>query len=156
MSIVLARDGHEREMPLEYPVAGHAKQLVDEFLERFHRGDAANADRWLFARPGGGPVTASGLRDGIARETGRALGIALTPGRFRHLAAVLVLHQRPGDLGLVRDLLGHRDARTTAQLYAGIGTRGAAAVYGAMIERARSARNADIAPQADGASPKAS
>ena len=156
MSIVLARDGHGREMPLEYPVAGHAKQLVDEFLERFHRGDDANADRWLFARPGGGPVTASGLRDGIARETGRALGIALTPGRFRHLAAVLVLHQRPGDLGLVRGLLGHRDARTTAQLYAGIGTRGAAAVYGAMIERARSARNAVIAPQADGASPKAS
>ena len=155
-SIVLARDGDGRDTPLEYPVAGHALQVVDEFLERFHRDDAARADRWLFERPGGGPVTAAALRDGIARETGRALGIALTPGRFRHLAATLVLHERPGDIGLVRDLLGHRDARTTAHLYAGVGTCGAAAVYGAMLERARSARNADIASQADGASPRLS
>ena len=156
MSIVLARDGDVRDAPREYPVTGGARRLVDEFLVRFHRDDPATADRWLFARAGGGPLAAAALRDGVVRETARALGVALTPGRFRHLAATLVLHQRPGDIELVRELLGHRDARTTAHLYAGIGTRGAAVVYGAMLERARSARNADIAPQADAVSPRLS
>jgi hypothetical protein len=39
----------------------------------------------------------------------------------------------------VRDLLGHRDARTTAHLYGGIGA-GAVGVYAALLEQARAAK----------------
>jgi len=145
--IVVQGDAGGRERQLEYPITGTAKQVVDDYLDRCHCHVAPNPDRWLFVRPDGMPVKRAALRDGIARELRREIGVALTPGQFRHLAAALVLHERPGDIGLVRDLLGHGSARTTAHLYAGMGTRGAASVYGALLERARAERNPEIASQ---------
>ena len=128
-----------RERRIELPVAAGVHQLLDRYLDRCHDVVAPNPEQWLFARPGGKPASAAALRDGIARETRRALGVALTPSQFRHIAAALVLRQRPGDLGLVRDLLGHRDARTTAHLYGGIGA-GAVGAYAALLEQARAAK----------------
>ena len=153
MLIAPAGDGIDREPQRVYPVAAGAREVLDDYLDRWHRGIAPNPRGWLFVRPDGSPLTAAALRDGIARRTRHALGVGLTPGQFRHLAASLVLHERPGDIGLVRDLLGHASPRTTAQLYAGLGTPGAAAVYGALLERARAARNPEIASQAARSSP---
>lgn len=136
-----------------HPVASGMREAIDEYLDRWHPHIAPNPRGWLFARADGTPLTPAALRDGIVRRTRRALGASLTPGQFRHLAAALVLHERPGDLGLVRDLLGHASPRTTAQLYAGLGAPGAAAVYGALLERARAARNPAIASQAARSSP---
>lgn len=156
MFIVLQADagGHQRQ--LEYPITGTARLVVDDYLDRCHRHIAPNPDRWLFVRSDGTPVKGAALRDGIARELRREVGIALTPGQFRHLAAALVLHERPGDIGLVRDLLGHASARTTAHLYAGMGTRGAASVYGALLERARAERKPEIASQTTRSLPRLS
>ena len=118
------------------PIVGPARELVDEYLDGCHARLPPNAGRRLFVRPDGEPVPEAALRYGIATETRRAIGVALTPGQFRHLAATLVLRERPGELGLVRSLLGHSDPRTTSHLYAGIGVRGAAAAYAALLDRA--------------------
>lgn len=151
--IAPAAGSASRERPLEYPITGHTRRLVDAFLDRCHRHIEANPERHLFVRADGKPVKPAALRDGIAREVRRSIGVALTPSQFRHLAAALVLRERPGDIGMVRDLLGHASARTTLHLYAGMGTRGAARVYGELLERARSERKVDIASHASGSSP---
>ena len=126
----------------ECPIVGQVKDLVDEYLDHCHALLSPNAERWLFVRPGGAPVPEAALRYGITAETRRAIGVALTPGQFRHLAAALVLRERPGDFGLVRHLLGHSDPRTTSRLYADLGLRGAAAAYAVLLDRARPADEA--------------
>jgi integrase len=153
LRVAPAGEGAGHEPQRVYPIGAGAREVLDDYLDLWHRDIAPNPQAWLFVRPQGGPLTAAALRDGILRHTRRALGVGLTPGQFRHLAAALVLHERPGDIGLVRDLLGHASVRTTAQLYAGLGTPGAAAVYGALLERARAARKPEIASQAARSSP---
>ncbi len=118
-----------------HPIGGRAGQVLDEYLVHCHRALLPNPDGWLFVCPDGSRVAEAALRHGIAAETRRTIGVALTPGRFRHLAAALVLRERPGDLDLVRSLLGHHDPRTTSRLYAGIGARGAASAYAAVLDR---------------------
>ena len=119
----------------ECPIAGPAKAIVDDYLDHCHSSLLPNPDGWLFLRPDGAPLGEAALRHGIAAETRRAIGIALNPSGFRHLAAALVLNDRPGDLDLVGHLLGHRDRRTTAWLYAAPGLPGAAAAYAAALNR---------------------
>lgn len=116
-------------------IGGRIGQVLDAYLGHCHGGLLPNPEAWLFVRPDGSRVAEAALRHGIETETRRALGVALTPGRFRHLAALLVLRERPGELDLVRSLLGHRDLRTTSRLYGGIGTRDAASAYAGVLER---------------------
>ncbi|MFO1078938.1 MAG: hypothetical protein U1F17_16360 [Burkholderiaceae bacterium] len=118
------------------PIVGAARELIDDYLDGCHARLPQDARHRLFVRPDGEPVPEAALRYGIATQTRRAIGVALTPGQFRHLAAMLVLRERPGEFGLVRSLLGHSDPRTTSQLYAGIGVRGAAAAYATLLDRA--------------------
>lgn len=118
------------------PIVGPTRELIDDYLDGCHARLPPNARHRLFVRPDGEPVPDAALRYGIATQTRRAIGVALTPGQFRHLAAMLVLRERPGEFGLVRSLLGHSDPRTTSQLYAGIGVRGAAAAYVTLLDRA--------------------
>lgn len=153
VSIVLQAGAGSGARVLEYPVAGSPGRILDEYLERFHGRTAPNPDGWLFARPDGAPVGGAALRELIVAATRRGTGVALTPGQLRHLAAAMVLSERPGDFRLVGELLGHARVQTATHLYAGLGTPGAASFYGAVLERARAARNSEIAPHAAGASP---
>jgi integrase len=49
--------------------------------------------------------------------------LKLTPHQFRHLAAKIVLDANAGAYELVRQLLGHKNLKTTTNFYAGIDTR---------------------------------
>lgn len=131
----LAAGGVAPALAPECPIAGSTKAIVDDYLDHCHSSLLPNPDGWLFARPDGSRLGEAALRHGIAAETRRAIGIALTPSGFRHLAAALVLGDRPGDLDLVGQLLGHRDRRTTAWLYAAAGLPGAAAAYATALNR---------------------
>jgi len=119
----------------ECPIVGPAKTIVDDYLDHCHSSLLPNPEGWLFLRLDGSQLGEAALRHGIAAETRRAIGIALNPSGFRHLAAALVLRDRPDDLGVVGQLLGHRDRRTTAWLYAAPGLPGAAAAYAAVLGR---------------------
>jgi integrase len=135
--IVLQRNETKNEVPLEFPLSDHCLALLREYLDRF-RSYAAVKDRaWLFARLDGTMVPDSALRDGIAKAVARELGIAMTPHQFRHVAAAVALDAHPGALGLVRDLLGHRNIKTTSNFYAGMRTREAALEFDRIIERSR-------------------
>jgi integrase len=124
-------------LPLEYPIEGRSRALLHDYLDHWRVHVRSRDSRWLFARLDGSPVPLATLRDGITKAVKRELGIAMTPHQFRHLAAKIVLDANPGAIALVKDLLGHRNIKTTLGFYAGMRTREAALAYDQILEKLR-------------------
>ncbi len=135
--IVLRRDETKNDLALEYPLEGHTKALLHEYLDRYRCYAEVKDSGWLFVRMDGARVPDSALRDGITKAIARELGIAMTPHQFRHVAAAVALDAHPGALGLVRDLLGHRNIKTTTNFYAGMRTRQAAREFDRILASSR-------------------
>ncbi len=137
--ITLRRDETKNEQPLEYPVEGHARDLLHEYLDRYRAYAKGAESDWLFVHLDGTPVSDAALRDGITKATKRELGVAITPHQFRHLVAAITLDHTPGAIGTVRDLLGHSNIKTTVNFYAGRRTRQAAREWSKILGDARRA-----------------
>jgi integrase len=133
--MVLRRDETKNELPLEYPIEGASKELLHEYLDHFRPRIPAHERQWLFVNTKGEKVREEALRDGITKAIKRELGIDMTPHQFRHLAAAIALDAYPGRIGLVRDLLGHRNLKTTTNFYAGMRSREAAREYDRLLSR---------------------
>ena len=133
--VVLRRDETKNSVPLEYPLPEHCRELLHEYLDRYRSYATVKDREWLFLRMDGSRAPDSALRDGITKAVARELGIAMTPHQFRHVAAEVALDIHPGALGLVRDLLGHRNIKTTSNFYAGMRTREAAREFDRILER---------------------
>jgi integrase len=76
----------------------------------------------------------------IEKTVWRHLGVKLTPHQFRHLAANINLEANPGAYELVRQLLGHRNLKTTTNFYAGVNTRRAGRAHAQLITKLREAK----------------
>ena len=76
------------------------------------------------------------VEEGIAH---RVRIVRITPHQFRHLAAAIALDARPDGIGLVKDLLGHKNVKTTVAFYSGMRTREAAREYDKILATARRA-----------------
>jgi len=135
--ITLRPNETKNDQPLEYPVEGHARDLLHEYLDRYRAYAKVTDSDWLFVHLDGRPVPASALRDGITKATQRELGVAVSPHQFRHICAAMTLDHRPGAIGMVRDILGHRNIKTTLDFYAGMRTRQAAREWSKLIDDAR-------------------
>lgn len=135
--VSLRADETKNDQPLEYPVEGQAREVLDEYVDRYRAYAAVKDSDWLFVHLDGTPFPAAALRDGITKATRRELGVAITPHQFRHLAAAIALDHRPGALGLVRDLLGHQNIKTTLNFYAGMRTRQAGREWSQIMTRVR-------------------
>src|SRR5262249_6282047 len=72
----------------------------------------------------------------IERTVLRRIGVKITPHQFRHLAAKFALDANPGAYELVRQLLAHKNLKTT-NFYAGIDTRRAGRAHANLIMRLR-------------------
>ena len=117
------RTKNGEDIELELPKQTMA--LIDLYLAKYrnllidpeHRG---KGPRYLFPKTNGeakvGRVFASGLCDVLERE----LGIAFNVHLFRHLGCFLYLRSHPGQLDVMRRVLGHRDLETTNRFYADI------------------------------------
>jgi site-specific recombinase XerC len=62
-------------------------------------------------------------------------GVEVSPHKFRHLAAKVVLDDSPGAIELVKQLLGHENLKTTTNFYSGIDTRRAARHHHSLLQR---------------------
>ena len=135
--IVLNNTETKNDMFLEYPLPDHARDLMREYLDRYRSYADGGDSPWLFVKMGGAAVSAATLRDGIKKAIKRELGIDMTPHQFRHLAAAIALDHHPGAIGLVRDLLGHKNIKTTVNSYAGMRTREAGQAYDKLLASRR-------------------
>jgi integrase len=74
--------------------------------------------RYLFPRADGSPKVGRVFADGICSVMQRELGIKFNMHLFRHLGCYLYLRSHPGQLDVMRRVLGHRDGETTIRFYA--------------------------------------
>ena len=88
----------------------------------------------------GRPRTQAAVTVAIEKIVRRFLGVRLTPHQFRHLAAKIILDANPGAYELVRQLLGHKNMKTTTNFYAGIDTRRAGRAHADLIMKLREAK----------------
>jgi Phage integrase family len=88
----------------------------------------------------GKPRTQAAIKIAIERTVMRKLGVKLTPHQFRHLAAKFALDANPGAYELVRQLLAHKNVRTTTNFYAGTDTRRAGRAHADLIMKLRETR----------------
>ena len=61
----------------------------------------------------------------------------MTCHQFRHLAAKLILDANPGAYELVRQVLGHKNLKTTTNFYAGPSTKRAGRFYDDLLMKLR-------------------
>jgi integrase/recombinase XerD len=80
-------------------------------------GTAACNALWLWVSPKGGALSYDAVWSVITRHTKRALGIRVSPHDARDAAATTWAIEAPNQIGVARDLLGHRDLRTTIKHY---------------------------------------
>jgi integrase len=73
----------------------------------------------------------------IQRAVLRHVGVKITPHQFRHLAAQIYLDANPGGYEVVRQLLGHKELKTTTRFYAGPNTRRAGRAHAELINKLR-------------------
>jgi integrase len=77
------------------------------------------------------------IKGAIEKTVLRHLGVKITPHQFRHLAAKIALDANPGAYELVRQLLGHKNLRTTTNNYAGTDTRRAGRAHADLVMKLR-------------------
>ena len=87
----------------------------------------------VFVATTGKPRSQAALTVAIEKAVYRNLGIKLTPHQFRHFAAKLILDENPGAHELVRQLLVHKNMKTTINSYAGINTMRAGRAHAELL-----------------------
>lgn len=135
--LVLDESETKNAQPLEYPLPERTRDVLRDYLDRYRPQVNTRGAPWLFVQLDGSQVSSPTLRDGITKTIKRELGVAMTPHQFRHLAAAIALDDQPGALGLVKDLLGHKSLKTTANFYAGMRTRQAGRAYDKILATRR-------------------
>jgi integrase len=74
----------------------------------------------------------------IQKAVYKNLGVRITPHQFRHFAAKVILDANPGAHELVKQLLVHKNLKTTTNYYAGIDTLRAGRAHAELVMRLRS------------------
>ncbi len=87
----------------------------------------------VFVTWAGTPRGQGTLALAISKIVRRRLGVNLTPHQFRHFAAKIYLDRNPGGFELVRQLLGHKNLKTTINAYAGINTKRAGRAHARLL-----------------------
>jgi integrase len=117
------RTKNGEDIELELPKTSMA--LIDLYLAKYrttlikpeHRG---SGPRYLFPKPDGTAKEGCVLAASICEVMQRELGIKFNVHLFRHLGCFLYLRSHPGQIDVMRRVLGHRDVATTTTFYASI------------------------------------
>jgi integrase len=81
----------------------------------------------------GTPRKQETITNAIEKTVLRNLGLKMTPHQFRHLAAQIILDANPGAIEVVRQLMAHKNSKTTMNFYAGINTRRAGRAHADLL-----------------------
>lgn len=99
--------------------------LLDRYLTAFWPSLASPGSTALFPGRDGRPKH----RQGFGRQLSRTIffhsGLRMNPHFFRHTVSKLFLNARPGELEVMRQVLGHHTIETTRAYYAGFETAAA-------------------------------
>lgn len=91
----------------------------------------------VFVTWAGTPRGQGTLALAISKTVWRRLGIKVTPHQFRHICAKIYLDRNPGGFEVMRQLLGHKNLKTTINFYSGINTRRAGKAHAKLLMQIR-------------------
>ncbi len=120
---------------LAFDIPPQVAKMLIEYRDRIAPKVISHRPERVFVNADGTPKSQSTVAWLITSYLSRRAGTVLTPHQFRHLSAKIMLDAEPGSFENVRQLLGHRNHKTTTNFYAGINTRRAARHHQHLIEK---------------------
>jgi integrase len=134
-----ARTKNGEDIELEIPKDTMA--LIDLYMAKYRHllidPGSRGKGRYLFPKSDGMPKEGRVFADAICRVMERELGIRFNMHLFRHLGCYLFLRSHPGQLDVMRRVLGHRDATTTMRFYAHVEQSDAFRLFDSHVLRIR-------------------
>jgi integrase len=138
--LVFGVDETKNEVRLEYEIPAVLAERLQVYRNEIAPAVTGKRPDAVFVSWSGKPRTQAALTVAIEKTIRRHLGVKLTPHQFRHLAAKIILDANPGAYELVRQMLGHRNMKTTTNFYAGIDTRRAGRAHADLLMEIRESR----------------
>ena len=134
-TLYIPADEVKNKRPIEFDIPPHIARMLIEYRDQIAPSIVGRKPDRLFVNLDGTPKVSQTLAWLIRRMCRKFAGVEVSPHKFRHLAAKVVLDDSPGAFELVKQLLGHENLKTTANCYAGIDTRRAARHHHRLLER---------------------
>jgi integrase len=123
---------------LEFPLPPDTMELVDLYRRDYCQLLAANCGDFLFpGKRAGRSKGGHSLSQQVSRTVYKHTGLEMPAHRFRHAVGKIFLDRNPGQYEVVRQLLGHKNIKTTIEFYAGAEGAAAARHYSATILKLR-------------------
>lgn len=128
-------DEVKNKRPIEFDIPPHIAKMLIEYRDQIAPRILGRKPDRLFVNPDGTPKVSQTLAWLVRRMCRKHAGVEVSPHKFRHLAAKVVLDDAPGAFELVKQLLGHENLKTTTNCYAGIDTRRAARHHHRLLQQ---------------------
>jgi integrase len=135
--VVFGIDETKNDIQLEYEIPTVLAERLHVYRNEIALAVTGKRPDAVFVTWAGKPKTQSALTTAIEKTVLRHLGVKLTPHQFRHLAAKVILDANPGAYELVRQMLGHKNMKTTTNFYAGIDTLRAGRAHANLVMEIR-------------------
>ena len=123
--IIIPADEVKNERDLDYPLGKHVIELYDLYVRVYRplllKGQPDDGS--LFISLNGKKKTEVTLSAQITHFIKTETGFHLNPHAFRHLIGLVFLRKYPGEYEPVKQMLGHKDIKTTIKFYVGLETQ---------------------------------
>jgi integrase/molybdopterin biosynthesis enzyme MoaB len=135
--LVFNVDETKNGIPLEFEIPAVLAERLQVYRNQIAPAVTGKRPDAMFVTWDGKPRTQAAITLAIEKTVLWELGVKLTPHQFRHLAAKIILDENPGAYELVRQLLGHKNSKTTTNFYAGVDTRRAGCAHAELVMKLR-------------------
>ena len=132
--IFLPADEVKNDENIEWPVPPESARLIETYIRRYRPHLVTGNTAFLF--PGirqDQPRSPQGLATWLSKTISREIGIDFNVHLARHFAAWNFLRQNPGHYEAVRQVLGHKNIKTTMDYYVGLDVDAAARRFDAVV-----------------------
>jgi integrase len=139
-TLELSAEEVKNKVDLAFDIPPHVARMLLEYRDRIAPKIIGHRPARLFVNTDGSPKSPATVAWLIGSYTKRRAGIVLTPHQFRHLCAMIMLNDQPGAFETVKQLLGHKNLRTTVGAYTRIDSRRAGRHHQRLVDKAIAAQ----------------